>query len=517
MGGEGEEAQELIPKPRLAYRIACRLFPESQLARSLADKMPEDAAKELLSTALAAASLAAAVGYMARAPLPLAMLPLIAVPVSLLAPRLEARSLGKELDHKLWHVLGAIWILFTAGKNLSTSLEAAARTSGGKARRWLSRAAAHVRHLGPMRGLKLSIDLCPSRRLRQLLERLLDYYVGRGEVTIDMLRRELEEQSTLIEEQLKAAARRHMLLLTTYTIVMVVFPVVLALVYVFKAVAELAQLDLMPFIMVVVLPAPAFIALFRGQPKLYRLPRKLVAVSWAIALAASSMMLAAGLSLEVAGLALGLCYLVVAREEEKLHQQAIELPKLLEDISAELAGGRTLSKAVLRVQAEYSGLKEALKRIKAQAELSAPYSRTLKAMQRAVRHVETSSLLRLLEEALNSGASLQEALRSTSEFGRRLRVIFLRTEAEKKQHYIIVVACFTIAVASITLIQAHLGLQELIPQQAEELAQTLDKLIAAQAIAVGLVLGTARTGHLTSGLREVGILSAITLLAQMLA
>jgi len=79
----------------------------------------------------------------------------------------------------------------------------------------------------------------------------------------------------------------------------------------------------------------------------------------------------------------------------------------------------------------------------------------------------------------------------------------------------VVVACFTIAVASITLIQVQLGLRELIPHQLTSLTKALNTLTAAQAIAVGLVLGTARTGHLTSGLREASILSAIALAAQL--
>ncbi|RLG51725.1 MAG: hypothetical protein DRN96_04535 [Thermoproteota archaeon] len=515
MEEEAEEAQgALIPEPKLVYRVARKLFPESLLARGLAGKMPEDAARELLLTSLAAASLAATSSYVVREPL--ALLPLMAVPVSLLAPRLGARSLGEELDRELWHVLGALWILFAAGRNLSASLRAAARASGGKAGEWLTRAAARVEHLGPVRGLKASIALCPSARLRQLLERLLDYCVGRGEMTVEMLKRELEEQSTVMEGQLMAAARRHMLFLTMYTVVMVVFPVVLALVYVLRAIAEPTQLNLTPFMLAVMLPAPAFTALFRRQPKLYTLPRKLVASSWAIALVAAAAALAAGLSLAAAGLALGLGYLMVAKAEKELHQQALELPHFIEDVSAELAGGKTLSKAILRMQAEYRGLREALRRLRAQAELSMPYTRALRGLQKAVRHVETSSLLRLLEEALKAGASLEEALRSTSAFGRRLRAVFLRTEAEKRQHYIVVVACFAIAAASITLIQARLGLQELIPQQLSNLTRTLNLLIAAQAIAVGLVLGTARTGHLTSGLREAAILSAIALTAHLI-
>jgi len=118
----------------------------------------------------------------------------------------------------------------------------------------------------------------------------------------------------------------------------------------------------------------------------------------------------------------------------------------------------------------------------------------------------------LIITALKSGVDLHDAFGTISRFMTRTREIWYELEAEKKGNYITAVLSYLFVMVSMVIMVTMLNLPVPSQQVADSMKDGLMMQALMTSILLALTLGTIRTGHVTSSLRELTAFSLAALI-----
>ncbi|RLG47075.1 MAG: hypothetical protein DRO06_03390 [Thermoproteota archaeon] len=476
-------------------------------------------------------------GYL-ESPAYAAAVTLLPPALMLTTPYLNSLNMASKLERDMWAYLATIWMLQKVGNSVSSSLRAAGSIAEDReVREYFERAAAVLEAAGTLRGLELNSKLSPSAAWSRVYARLADYLATRGEAADEMLRVELDEAVEKTMISIRETVERLTLILIIYTLTSTVFPFVMMLMFSFQALVEQSGVPmgaLMSVILVTLIPAPFFVVLFKiFTPKYFRFRGSTVLHAWlsffGVSLLAYSglfmaiergilppqltMYHAAALALSLGGL---VGWLTIRSEEARLRGQSFDFPLLLSDLFAEMRGGRTFTDAVLTMKAPYKHLRDLTSRMKAWAALRLPYMSILRAVADQLRQSVSRLTSLLIIQALDSGADLEESFAAISSVATKMRERWIEVESTKKGNYINTVLALVLVLGSYILLFRILNIEEIAAMASEAIREALMLQMLIQVGAVSLSLGTVRTGHVTSSLREIAFLYAMAFVAFML-
>lgn len=502
---------------------------------------PETFKKRLILIAIVSAGLSGAAAYFGFLTKPYYAIPLAVIPplIYLAAPYLGVLSLAGSVEEDFWAYLASLWILQRVGRALSDCFKVAASIAPRKeAREYFKRVASRIKAAGSLSGLEINMRLSPSRAWSRVYARLHDYLATRGEAVSEMLKVELEDSINRTLTSLKQRTERLMMTLIIYTLTATIFPFVMIMIYSFQALAQeggVSSGPLLATIATTVAPSPLFVFLFKVfSTRLFYFRKETVAHAWARAISVFIVLFAlityieakgisplpvelgktrtAMLAMSVGGLA---GFVTIRKEEWMLRGQAFDFPMLLQDIFAELRGGRPFSDAVLSVKAPYKPLRDLVAKMKGWAKLRLPYMVILENVAREVRYSVSRLISLLIINALNAGADLEETFATISDFTGRIRELWIDTEGEKMANYLTALLAFFLVVGSYVLLFRILNVEAISKVASETVRSAILFQAFAQTTVIALSLGTVRTGHITSGLRELGFMSLATLAVMM--
>ncbi len=505
------------------------------------DVRPEDFRKRLILTATVSAILSAVAAYFGVLKNPYYAIPLALIPpvIYLITPFLGILSLASSIEEDFWAYLASLWILQRVGRALSDCFRVAANIAPRKeAAEYFKRVASRIAAAGSLAGLEINRRLSPSQAWSRVYARLHDYLATRGEAVSEMLKVELEDSINRTLIALRERTERLMMVLIIYTLTATIFPFVMIMIFSFQALAQEGAVSSGPLVATIattVVPSPIFVFLFKVfSTRLFYFKQDTVIHAWARSLGVTAIVFSAMTYLEgkgmsplpvelgttrIAMLAVGvggiIGWLTIRREEWVLRGQAFDFPMLLQDIFAELRGGRPFSEAVLSAKAPYKPLKELVSKMKAWAKLRLPYMVILESVAREVRYSVSRLISLLIINALNAGADLEETFETISEFTGRIRELWMDTEGQKMANYLTALLAFFLVVGSYVLMFRILNVEAISKVASETVRSAILFQAFAQTTVIALSLGTVRTGHFTSGLRELGFMSLVTLAVMM--
>jgi len=477
---------------------------------------------------------------------PVRMFVITAIPMGmfLLSPLLARMNLASKLEKNMWAFMSVLWLLQEAGRSVGESLRSIASISEDKeVSEYFNKASDRLMAAGTIDGLETNIRISPSSAWAKIYSRIRDYYFTRGEAIGEMLKQEVEDtvERTLIG--MRKSVELLMMVLIIYVIVATVFPFVSILMFTFESlVSGFGGGGLSNIVFLTsVLPAPFFVVIFKVMtPKYFYFPGEKVAVAWGTFLAGT--MLTALILLNIPSLHLTapgmlgefLLFLstlkgweiaafsifvgalagtiVITGTERNLYGIAFEFPSFLEDLFTELRTGKSFSSAIAGMKASYRSLKEFMMRVKYWAELRMPYSDMLEGMANMLKQSVSRMSTMLIITALKSGVDLHDAFGTISRFMTRTREIWYELEAEKKGNYITAVLSYLFVMVSMVIMVTMLNLPVPSQQVADSMKDGLMMQALMTSILLALTLGTIRTGHVTSSLRELTAFSLAALI-----
>ena len=472
---------------------------------------------------------------------PVRMFVITAIPMGmfLLSPVLARMNIASKLEKNMWAFMSVLWLLQEAGRSVGESLRSIASISDDKeVSDYFNKSADRLMAAGTIDGLETNIKISPSSAWAKIYSRIRDYYFTRGEAIGEMLKQEVEDtvEKTLIN--MRKSVELLMMILIIYVIVATVFPFVSILMFTFESlVSGFGGGGLSNIVFLTsVLPAPFFVVIFKIMtPKYFYFPGEKVAVAWGTFLVGCMMTALILLNIppvqlpgalgemifflrslkgwEIAALSIFVGALagtiVITRTERNLYGIAFEFPSFLEDLFTELRTGKSFSSAIAGMKASYKSLKEFMARVKYWAELRMPYSDMLEGMANMLKQSVSRMSTLLIITALKSGVDLHDAFGTISRFMTRTREIWYELEAEKKGNYITAVLSYGFVIVSMVIMVTMLNLPVPSQQVADSMKDGLMMQALMTSILLALTLGTIRTGHVTSSLRELAAFSLV--------
>jgi len=139
----------------------------------------------------------------------------------------------------------------------------------------------------------------------------------------------------------------------------------------------------------------------------------------------------------------------------------------------------------------------------------------LENVAREVRYSVSRLISLLIINALNAGADLEETFATISDFTGRIRELWIDTEGQKMANYLTALLAFFLVVGSYVMLFRILNVEAISKVASETVRSAILFQAFAQTTVIALSLGTVRTGHVTSGLRELGFMSLVTLAVMM--
>ncbi len=507
------------------------LISEERLIKAgMFDTTAESFTRRVLLIAAASAALAAVLALWGSMENPLyAAVVAVMIPgMYALTPFLNSMNMASKIEKDLWAYLATIWVLQKVGRSVSSSLRAAGSISPDpEAREYFTRAAGRLEGAGTLKGLAINRRLSPSRFWARIYSRLADYLATRGEAVEEMLKTELDESVERSMIAMRQTTERLMMILIIYTLSSTVFPFVMMMMFAFQALVEQGQVPteaMYSTLLTTLVPTPIFVSMFKiFSVRFFSFRSETVVHGWATAFGVGLMTFAGmffaldrGIlpaqmtiyhAISAAVAAGGLAgWLTIRGEEVTFRGQSFDFPLLLADLFSELRGGRAFGDAIREMKIPYRHLKTLGTKMKAWASLKLPYPLILSRIAEELRYSVSRMSALLIIKALEAGADLEETFATIASFSTRIRELWIETEGTKTGNYLTATVAFLLVLGSYTLLFNVMNLESISQMATESIRGALMMQAVVQTVVMALSLGTVRTGHVTSSLRELAFL-----------
>jgi|GEM_PF-5751428 len=439
----------------------------------------------------------------------------------LLTPILNVRERAARLESWLWLIYTGLASLVNV--SVSYAFTRLARVvEDRQVSGWLEHVGLMVGYAGVWDGLRRAAETCPSKAFSRFLERLRSTVSTTSAGITELARAEAEAWMSASKSRLQARYDRVYKALVAYILTSIVFPIILILILVFRAVVsadaivpstvglDVEATTVTVTTLILVSSIPILLLIRASVEKWIHPPRYLELIALAMLF----------LSLPILKVSI-IHYTVVActpvimlglRFEKWASRVNREFPRFLRDLTEHVTRGVPPGRALQLLGKGYSGLDSLIENAKSVLSLGFSFHDVLLNMASKLNGTVASPFLRLTVESLNYGKP-SEVLFRLSTFAEEMRN--LRESCMQALSGYVMTALMSFAVSlSVGIMLGRL--YNLPGMLGPSVKLLLCKINIFQAWTVGLTIGTAKTGSLSLGLKYVLLLSVASHLANLI-
>ncbi len=439
----------------------------------------------------------------------------------LITPILNVRERAARLESWLWLIYTGLASLVNVSVSYSFN-RLAHVVEDRDISLFLSHVSLMVDYTGVWEGLERAAETCPSKAFSRFMERLRSTVSTTAVAIEELARAEAEAWMSTSKLRLQARYDRVYKLLITYILVSIVFPIILVLVMVFRAIVSpeavnpsMVGLDvdaatLYIFTLMLASSLPLLLMVKASVEKWIKPPRYIALLSFASTILTLPLLRFGFLYYTVA--ACTPVILVGLRFERWASGVNRGFPRFLRDLTEHVTRGMPPGRALQLLGKGYSGLEDIIENAKAKLSLGFGFHDVLLSMASKLNGTIASPFLKLAVESLSYGRP-SEVLSRLAKFAEEMRN--LRESCMQVMSSYVMTALMSFAISlSVGIILGRLyNLPGMLGPSVKLLFCRINML---QTWMIGLIVGTARTGSMSLSFKYVLLLAIMSHLANLI-